>query len=91
MREPGELKRSSLLLENIFEFRIALPFIQMEYLGFYGEGEEFMIRVFFPFVRPYVGEQCIFIGQFHTDFVLWPLTSKVKFDLWGQNKSFKVK
>ena len=33
---------------------------------------------------------CNFIGQFPTHFILWPLTSEVRFDLWGQNKNFKI-
>ena len=33
---------------------------------------------------------CKFIGQFPTYFILWTLTSAIKFDLWGQNKNFKI-
>ena len=32
---------------------------------------------------------CIFIGQFHTDFVSWPLTYEVKFNLSGKTKISK--
>ena len=33
---------------------------------------------------------CNFIGHFPTHLFLWPLTCKVKFDLWGQNENFKI-